>query len=158
MSVRAVDHVNIVTEQLEATRAFFGEVLGLEVGPRPAFAVTGYWLYAGDRAVVHIQEADAAGFQRHRLGTLELVALHVQPDGTAVGERRVERAVVAVGEIPPDAQPLVDEDLLGIVDAKFDQQRLIFRADVQVRFCREHPRHRSLSPRPFVTVITPAAS
>lgn len=57
MSVRAVDHVNIVTEQLEATRAFFGEVLGLEVGPRPAFAVTGYWLYAGDRAVVHIQEA-----------------------------------------------------------------------------------------------------
>lgn len=57
MSVRAVDHVNIVTEQLEATRAFFSEVLGLEPGPRPAFAVTGYWLYSGDRALVHIQVA-----------------------------------------------------------------------------------------------------
>ena len=57
MSVRAVDHVNIVTEQLETTRAFFSEVLGLEAGPRPAFAVTGYWLYAGERALVHIQVA-----------------------------------------------------------------------------------------------------
>ncbi len=57
MSVRAVDHVNIVTEQLEVTRAFFSEVLGLEAGPRPAFAVTGHWLYAGERALVHIQVA-----------------------------------------------------------------------------------------------------
>jgi catechol 2,3-dioxygenase-like lactoylglutathione lyase family enzyme len=57
VSVRAVDHVNIVTEHLEATRVFFQEVLGLEAGPRPPFAVTGYWLYAGERALVHIQVA-----------------------------------------------------------------------------------------------------
>lgn len=57
MSVHSVDHVNIVTEQLEATRAFFSEVLGLEPGPRPPFTVTGYWLYAGQRALVHIQVA-----------------------------------------------------------------------------------------------------
>ena len=57
MSIRLVDHVNIVSARLEETRAFFTQVLGLEPGPRPAFEVTGDWLYAGARAVVHIQVA-----------------------------------------------------------------------------------------------------
>jgi catechol 2,3-dioxygenase-like lactoylglutathione lyase family enzyme len=57
MSIRIIDHVNIVSERLEETRRFFNQILGLEPGPRPAFAVTGYWLYAGLRAVVHIQAA-----------------------------------------------------------------------------------------------------
>lgn len=57
MSIRIVDHVNIVSERLEETRRFFSQILGLEPGPRPAFAVTGYWLYAGTRAIVHIQVA-----------------------------------------------------------------------------------------------------
>ena len=57
MSIRVVDHVNIVSEHLEETRRFFNQVLGLTPGPRPAFAVKGYWLYAGPRAVVHIQVA-----------------------------------------------------------------------------------------------------
>jgi catechol 2,3-dioxygenase-like lactoylglutathione lyase family enzyme len=57
VSIKIVDHVNIVSERLEETRRFFNQILGLEPGPRPAFAVSGYWLYAGARAVVHIQVA-----------------------------------------------------------------------------------------------------
>jgi catechol 2,3-dioxygenase-like lactoylglutathione lyase family enzyme len=53
MSIRIVDHVNIVSERLEETRRFFNQILGLEPGPRPAFAVAG----SGPRAVVHIQVA-----------------------------------------------------------------------------------------------------
>ena len=59
MGIRAVDHINIATERLEETRAFFIDVLGLAEGPRPPFAAPGYWLYAGDKAVVHMQLADS---------------------------------------------------------------------------------------------------
>lgn len=57
MSVVAVHHINIVTERLEETRAFFVDALGLQAGPRPPFASAGYWLYANEIAVVHIQQA-----------------------------------------------------------------------------------------------------
>jgi catechol 2,3-dioxygenase-like lactoylglutathione lyase family enzyme len=49
--------VNIATARLEETRAFYCDVLGLEVGERPAFAVDGYWLYAGGSPIVHLQVA-----------------------------------------------------------------------------------------------------
>ena len=55
--IRAVDHINVATLKLEQTRAFYEDALGLTSGPRPPFAVAGYWLYAGDRPVVHLQEA-----------------------------------------------------------------------------------------------------
>jgi catechol 2,3-dioxygenase-like lactoylglutathione lyase family enzyme len=57
MPIRFVHHINIVTPRLEESRAFFVDVLGLRQGPRPGFSSTGYWLYAGERAVVHIQAA-----------------------------------------------------------------------------------------------------
>lgn len=53
--IRLVDHINIATERLEETRAFYVEVLGLSEGPRPPFAFPGYWLYAGERPIVHMQ-------------------------------------------------------------------------------------------------------
>lgn len=57
MAIQAVDHINIVTHRLEETRDFFLRVMGLTEGFRPAFESEGYWFYAGDRAVVHIQQA-----------------------------------------------------------------------------------------------------
>lgn len=60
MPIEALDHVNIVTERLEATRAFYVDVLGLEAGDRPPFSVDGYWLYAGGRPLVHIQQANGS--------------------------------------------------------------------------------------------------
>lgn len=57
MTIRGVDHINIATARLEETRAFYVGVLGLAQGVRPPFGVPGYWLYAGDRPIVHMQEA-----------------------------------------------------------------------------------------------------
>jgi len=54
MAVLGVDHINIGTHQLEETRAFFREAIGLAEGYRPDFPVAGAWLYAGDTAVVHL--------------------------------------------------------------------------------------------------------
>lgn len=47
-------HVGIVTEDLDGTRAFYMNVLGLREGPRNAFRNPGSWLYLGDTPIVHI--------------------------------------------------------------------------------------------------------
>ena len=56
MTIRGIDHINIGTDRLEETRAFFRDVLGLIEGWRPDFPFGGAWLYAGDGAVVHLVE------------------------------------------------------------------------------------------------------
>lgn len=56
MSVLTLDHVNLRTARLESMVDFYGAVLGLTRGPRPNFSFGGAWLYAGDRAVVHLVE------------------------------------------------------------------------------------------------------
>jgi len=49
-----LDHVTIRTDDLEATKAFFTEVLGLSAGERPGFRFPGYWLYNHERPIVHL--------------------------------------------------------------------------------------------------------
>jgi len=51
-----LNHVLVLARDLETTRAFYENVLGLAVGPRPPFKFPGYWLYLGDRAVVHLAD------------------------------------------------------------------------------------------------------
>jgi catechol 2,3-dioxygenase-like lactoylglutathione lyase family enzyme len=53
-----LNHINIVTRKLDETRDFFVGVLGLAEGARPNFPFEGYWLYAGDKAVVHLMSLD----------------------------------------------------------------------------------------------------
>jgi glyoxylase I family protein len=62
MTIRALDHVNIRAhrEVLDVLKTFYCDVLGLRAGPRPPFPRSGYWLYAGERAVVHLYEAEPA--------------------------------------------------------------------------------------------------
>ena len=60
MAIQGIDHINISTDRLEETCAFFKTVLGLTDGFRPAFPFGGAWLYQGDQAVVHIIEKDRA--------------------------------------------------------------------------------------------------
>ena len=55
----SLNHFSIRTADLEASRRFYAEVLGLTVGPRPDFPFPGLWMYRGDHAdianaVVHL--------------------------------------------------------------------------------------------------------
>jgi len=65
MEIRTLDHVNISTSDPEATLAFYCDVLGLvdDRARRPDFGFPGAWLFAGDRAVVHLNfvEDDPSG-------------------------------------------------------------------------------------------------
>lgn len=56
MTIRMLDHFNIHTHDLDGTVRFFSDLLGLTVGPRPAFAFPGAWLYSNGGAVVHLIE------------------------------------------------------------------------------------------------------
>lgn len=57
MKVIGLDHRGIRTADLEASRHFYEDLLGLESGHRPgALATKGYWLYAGDTPIVHLIE------------------------------------------------------------------------------------------------------
>lgn len=46
----------MLTDDIEKTRAFYCDVLGMRVGPRPPLAFSGYWLYVGDVPSIHIGE------------------------------------------------------------------------------------------------------
>ena len=58
--IRGLDHINIGTNRLDETVAFFRDVLELKPGWRPDFPFGGAWLYAGETAVVHLVELPQA--------------------------------------------------------------------------------------------------
>ncbi|MXO70744.1 VOC family protein [Alteraurantiacibacter buctensis] len=61
MKVEALDHVNIITGDLDGSARFYEELLGLERrdGPPPLTPETAQWMYddAG-RAIIHINSLD----------------------------------------------------------------------------------------------------
>jgi catechol 2,3-dioxygenase-like lactoylglutathione lyase family enzyme len=63
MSVTEMEHVLVLSEDIEASRDFYCRVVGLQVGERPALEFPGYWLYAGATPCVHV--ADRSTYLRH---------------------------------------------------------------------------------------------
>ena len=62
MGVSALEHVTIRCAQLQRTRDFYVDLMGLVDGERPNFPFRGHWLYLGGIPVVHLVEAtDTAG-------------------------------------------------------------------------------------------------
>jgi catechol 2,3-dioxygenase-like lactoylglutathione lyase family enzyme len=62
LGVQALEHVTIRCAQLQRTRDFYVDLMGLSEGERPAFPFRGHWLYLGGIPVVHLVEAsDSAG-------------------------------------------------------------------------------------------------
>jgi catechol 2,3-dioxygenase-like lactoylglutathione lyase family enzyme len=62
LGVQALEHVTIRCAQLQRTRDFYVELMGLTEGDRPNFPFRGHWLYLGAIPVVHLVEAsDSAG-------------------------------------------------------------------------------------------------
>ena len=48
MEIKRIDHYSIRTLDVEATRKFYTDIIGLRVGPRPPFNFPGVWLYSGE--------------------------------------------------------------------------------------------------------------
>jgi catechol 2,3-dioxygenase-like lactoylglutathione lyase family enzyme len=59
MSVTEMEHVLVLSDDIEATREFYCRIVGLRVGERPPLEFPGYWLYAGATACMHVAERQA---------------------------------------------------------------------------------------------------
>jgi len=56
MPLTQLEHYLVLTEDLEGTRDFYRDALGLREGARPPLGFPGYWLYVGDVPCIHIAE------------------------------------------------------------------------------------------------------
>ena len=112
MPLSHMEHFLLQTEDIEATKDWYVKVLGLRVGPCPDFKFPVYWLYLGDRDVLHIttggknvsdnrkkyvgQESDASrgtGVIDHvafRATGLEAMIEHFNHNSIAFKERQVD--------------------------------------------------------------------
>ena len=66
MPAQSLNHYTIRVRDLEATKNFYTDVVGLKVGDRPPLNFPGYWLYCGDMPTVHLigYRAEDAADQR----------------------------------------------------------------------------------------------
>lgn len=78
MATLDLGHVNLRApiETIERLRRFYIDVVGLREGPRPTFrsGSRGYWLYAGDRAVLHLTIAAHDGATTQPAGVFNHLA------------------------------------------------------------------------------------
>jgi catechol 2,3-dioxygenase-like lactoylglutathione lyase family enzyme len=110
MPLSHLEHFLIQSADIEATKEWYVNVLGMKVGPHPDFKVPVYWLFIGDRDVLHIAKG-GANVSENRLkyagqestathgsgvvdhvafratGLIEMIA-HLQKHGIAFKERQ----------------------------------------------------------------------
>jgi catechol 2,3-dioxygenase-like lactoylglutathione lyase family enzyme len=105
MALQALEHFTITCADLERTRAFYRDVLGLTEGYRPNFNFAGYWLYCGEIPVVHLTDEKGAitenrqGARGNNTGSLDHIALrgcdvkatlaHLKARGVSHRENRI---------------------------------------------------------------------
>jgi catechol 2,3-dioxygenase-like lactoylglutathione lyase family enzyme len=63
MGLTRLEHLLVLTDDIDATRDWYRDVLGFSEGARPPLAFPGHWLYLGDVACIHIAgRAEYAAF------------------------------------------------------------------------------------------------
>ena len=68
MPLQRMEHFLVISEDIDATRDFYCDVLGMTVGFRPDLAFPGYWLYVGDTGCVHVAEWESYRIWTERVG------------------------------------------------------------------------------------------
>jgi catechol 2,3-dioxygenase-like lactoylglutathione lyase family enzyme len=72
MTIQGLNHFTVLTDDLEATRRFYAEVLGLIEGERPPFGFPGAWFYCCGRPVLHV--IAGRGLPAQRSGVIDHMA------------------------------------------------------------------------------------
>ncbi len=72
MPLTKIEHYLVLTDDIDATRDFYIEALGMQAGFRPPLGFPGHWVYIGDTPVIHIafaaQDYDEVLARLQRLG------------------------------------------------------------------------------------------
>jgi catechol 2,3-dioxygenase-like lactoylglutathione lyase family enzyme len=69
MPVTRLEHYLVVSDELEATRDFYRDILGLVEGFRPELGFDGYWMYLDDVACLHLADRASYADYKARVGT-----------------------------------------------------------------------------------------
>lgn len=89
MPIGTLNHFTIYAVDLEATRAFWCDVLGLTEGDRPPLPFPGHWLYSGGAPTVHLvgpRDSDSDKPPRRSQPTGQVD--HIAFDATGLAEMR----------------------------------------------------------------------
>jgi len=122
MHLQALNHYTIRPADLEATKDFSVEALGLVVGDRPPLSFPGYWLYTGDNPTVHLigpRESEAGMPPRRANGTGLLDHIAFSAVGLKDVRARLQARKITFKEqvLPRDGQTQIflhDPDGIGV--------------------------------------------
>lgn len=103
IQVRALDHVTLVVKDLEVSRRFYVDLIGMDEVPRPAFDFPGLWFKVGSTLVHLIGEHEKSGppgypDQVTRTSTRNHHIAFLVDDAAAVAEVLKERKVPLVSD------------------------------------------------------------
>lgn len=93
MAIFALDHANVRSSDLDATKKFYEKLFGLRVGPRPNFGFPGLWLYAGSRAIIHVNLVSHDEIAGDVNGVFDHVAFSVDDTVEEMSARLTEKGV-----------------------------------------------------------------
>jgi catechol 2,3-dioxygenase-like lactoylglutathione lyase family enzyme len=68
MPLQRMEHYLVLSEDIEKTKDFYCNALGMTNGFRPTLDFPGYWLYLGDTPCIHIGDRDAYAVWTKRVG------------------------------------------------------------------------------------------
>jgi catechol 2,3-dioxygenase-like lactoylglutathione lyase family enzyme len=115
MSITELEHILVLSDDIDATRDFYCTAVGLRVGERPPMTFPGYWLYAGTTPCLHVAEramyrshATALGLpvsdEQSRSGTVDHIAFNAS-DYDAVTAQLSRAGVPVVHNTIPNGGP-----------------------------------------------------
>jgi len=104
-----IDHLTIRShlKDLEPLKNFYEAALGLKAGKRPDFVFPGYWLYMGERAVIHLAGNAKPETPASDSGaTLGFDHVSFRTTGLKAARERLRKLNVKFDEIPVPGFPL----------------------------------------------------
>lgn len=103
MSITGFNHFNLRARRqlLDDLRQFYVAVVGLTPGARPPLKSFGYWLYAGNQAILHLSEA-APNEERSTnvVSTMDHVAFACTDMVAALARLQQHNVPYRTGEVP----------------------------------------------------------
>lgn len=103
-----IDHINISAppELLRKVKDFYRDVLDLSEEFRPNFSSGGYWLYSGDKAIIHLSEnpdrkghSETGYFDHFALRTNNLPGVIEKLSGFDIAYKYIHRADIGLNQV-----------------------------------------------------------
>jgi catechol 2,3-dioxygenase-like lactoylglutathione lyase family enzyme len=58
MEIKMLEHINLITSNLEKMEKWYSDILGLRKGYRPPFSSSGAWMYENEVPLIHLVKGD----------------------------------------------------------------------------------------------------